>query len=329
MTLDYRTVFISDAHLGSRGCQAAALSRFLKYVRCERLYLVGDIVDMWRLRQRWYWPGEHNNVLRRILNQTKHHTDVVFVPGNHDEAARQFLHSDFGGIRVLPYAVHVTADDQRLLVVHGDQFDLVVKHSRFVSMLGGKAYEALIAFNRRYNALRRRLGLPYQSLSKTIKGKVKSACMFISKFEETLAHEAERRGLDGVVCGHIHEPAQRPVGENGKLPTSYFNCGDWVENCTALVEHHDGRLEVINGVEAVDAMLARSEAATGQPDPPPLAELLRSDRGLELGDQWKVTLGHPRPRNTQTDRPTSPLPTPTRTPEPSRNGRPLMPLDRR
>ncbi len=299
MTLDYRTVFISDTHLGSRGCQAAALSKFIKYVRCERLYLVGDIVDMWRLKQRWYWPGEHNNVLRRILNQTKHHTDVVLVPGNHDEAARQFLHSDFGGIRVLPYAVHVTADDRRLLVIHGDQFDLVVKHSRFVSMLGGKAYEGLISFNRRYNTARRMLGLPYQSLSKSIKGKVKSACMFISKFEETLAKEAERRGLDGVVCGHIHEPAARPAAPEDGYDTAYYNCGDWVESCTALVEHHDGRMEVIDGIAAVEAMLAHNEAAAGQPDPPSLTELLRCDRGLELGEQWRVTMGPIRPSRTR------------------------------
>lgn len=288
MTLNYRTVFISDTHLGSRGCQAAALSKFLKYVRCERLYLVGDIVDMWRLKQRWYWPGEHNNVLRRILNQTKHQTDVIFVPGNHDEGARQFLHSDFGGIRVLPYAVHVTADGRRLLVIHGDQFDLVVKHSRFVSMLGGKAYDGLIRCNRPYNAARRTLGLPYQSLSKSIKGKVKSACMFISKFEDTLAHEAERRGLDGVVCGHIHEPAARET--NPRQPTSYYNCGDWIENCSALVEHHDGRMEVIDGIKAVDDMLDEEHAPLGQPDPLSLTELLRSDRGLELGEQWKVTM---------------------------------------
>lgn len=305
MTLDYRTVFISDTHLGSRGCQAAALSRFIKYVRCDRLYLVGDIVDMWRLKQRWYWPGEHNNVLRRILNQTKHQTDVVFVPGNHDEGARQFLHTDFGGIRVLPYAVHVTADDRRLLVIHGDQFDLVVKHSRFVSMLGGKAYEGLIAFNRRYNTARRMVGLPYQSLSKTIKGKVKSACMFISKFEETLANEAERRGLDGVVCGHIHEPAARTLetrSPNHAEPnlgssTAYYNCGDWIENCTALVEHHDGRMEIVDGNKVVDDMLARDRAVLGQPDPPSLTELLRSDRGLEVGEQWRVTLGQDHHKN--------------------------------
>jgi len=294
MTLDYRTVFISDTHLGSRGCQAAALSKFIKYVRCDRLYLVGDIVDMWRLKQRWYWPGEHNNVLRRILNQTKHHTDVVLVPGNHDEAARQFLHSDFGGIRVLPYAVHVTADDKRLLVIHGDQFDLVVKHSRFVSMLGGKAYESLISFNRRYNTARRMLGLPYQSLSKSIKSKVKSACMFISKFEETLAKEAQRRGLDGVVCGHIHEPAARPADPGSGQDTSYYNCGDWVESCTALVEHHDGRMEVIDGLAAVEAMLAQDHSLTGQPDPPSLTELLRCDRGLDVGEQWRVTRGQQR-----------------------------------
>ncbi len=258
MTLNYRTVFISDTHLGSRGCQAAALSRFLKYVRCERLYLVGDIVDMWRLKQKWYWPGEHNNVLRRMLNQTKHHTDVVLVPGNHDEAARQFLHGDFGGIRILPYAVHVALDGRQLLVIHGDQFDLVVKHSRFVSMLGSKAYDSLVRLNGPTTAVRRGLGLPYQSLSKTIKGRVKSACMFISQFEETLADEAKRRGLDGVVCGHIHEPAAREIAHPqhgvaasvspGRPATAYYNCGDWIENCTALVEHHDGRFEVIDGI---------------------------------------------------------------------------------
>ena len=305
MTLDYRTVFISDAHLGSRGCQAAALSKFIKYLRCDRLYLVGDIVDMWRLKQKWYWPGEHNNVLRRILNQTKHGTDVVFVPGNHDEAARQFLHSNFGGIRVMPYAVHHTADDRQLLVIHGDQFDLVVKHSRFVSMLGAKAYDSLITFNRRYNSLRRRAGLPYQSLSKSIKSRVKSACTFISNFEEALAYEAERRGLDGVVCGHIHEPAAREPEVEG---TAYYNCGDWVESCTALVEHHDGRMEVIDGIAAIDAMLCRSQPVVGQPDPPALADLIKADRGLELDGQWRVTLGNLGGRTTRRSQRTRPQP---------------------
>jgi UDP-2,3-diacylglucosamine pyrophosphatase LpxH len=286
MTLDYRTVFISDTHLGSRGCQAAALSKFLKYVRCERLYLVGDIVDGWRLRQRWYWPGEHNNVFRRILNHTKHGTEIFFVPGNHDEGARQFLHTDFGGIRILPYAVHVTADGRKLLVIHGDQFDMVVKHSRLVSMAGAKAYDTLLRINRPYNAARRALGLPYQSLSKSVKGKVKSACMFISKFEDTLIYEAQRRQLDGVVCGHIHQPESRE-----EVQTAYYNCGDWVESCTAVVEHHDGTMEVIDGITTVDDMLAASEQINGQDDPLELAELLRSDRGLDLDEQWRVTLG--------------------------------------
>ncbi len=294
MTLDYRTVFISDTHLGSRGCRAAALSRFLKHARCERLYLVGDIVDMWRLRQKWYWPGEHNDVLRRILNQTRHGTDVVFVPGNHDEGARQFLHTNFGGVRILPYAVHVRADGKRLLVIHGDQFDMVVKHSRLVSMAGAWAYDGLIRLNRPFNAVRRRLGLPYHSLSKSIKNRVKSACMFISKFEETLIYEATRRGLDGVVCGHIHAPEARGVAAGGGASdgdTLYYNCGDWIENCTAVVEHHDGRMEVIDAVAAVDNMLAASQDTAGQPDPLAFADLIRSDRGLELDQQWRVTLG--------------------------------------
>ncbi|MEM9295770.1 MAG: UDP-2,3-diacylglucosamine diphosphatase, partial [Planctomycetota bacterium] len=245
MTLDVRTVFLSDCHLGSRASEARVLSQFLKYTRCQRIYLVGDIIDMWRLRQRWYWPGEHNNVIRRLLNHTKHGTDVVLIPGNHDEGARQFFDSDFGGVRVVPFAVHVTADRRRLLVTHGDQFDLVVRHSRLVSMLGAQAYDMLVMANRRYNALRRRLGLPYQSLSKAVKAKVKSACMFVSRFEEALMNEAERRGLDGVVCGHIHQAEVRTDG-----PVAYYNCGDWIEGCTAIVEHHDGSIQLIDASKA-------------------------------------------------------------------------------
>jgi UDP-2,3-diacylglucosamine pyrophosphatase LpxH len=271
--LHYRTVFLSDVHLGSRYCQAATLSRFLKHLRCDRLYLVGDILDMWRLRQRWHWPGEHNNVVRRILNHTKHRTDVVFIPGNHDEGARQFLHMEFGGVRVLPYAIHHTADGRRLLVTHGDQYDLVVKHSRLLSMLGGAAYEYLIALNRRVNAARRMLGLPYRSLSKAIKLKVKRACTFISSFEEALMREAKDRGLDGVVCGHIHQPECR---EDGSI--AYYNCGDWVEGTTAIVEHMDGTIELIDVSEALTAMDARARKLPLDDELPTLAELINWER---------------------------------------------------
>lgn len=244
--MKYRTVWISDTHLGSRGCRAEALSQFLKQLRCERLYLVGDIVDMWRLKNRWYWPGHHNDVIRRLLNHARHDCEVIFLPGNHDEAARHFHHVDFGGIRTLPYAIHVTADGRRLLVIHGDQFDMVVKHARLLSMFGGWAYEWLVTLNGPYNRLRAMMGLPYYSLSKTIKYKVKSACKFISKFEETLGDQARHRGLDGVVCGHIHKPE---ILEDTPQGVSYYNCGDWIENCSAIVEHHDGRIELLEHLD--------------------------------------------------------------------------------
>lgn len=244
--MKYRTVWISDTHLGSRGSRAQALSHFLKHLRCERLYLVGDIVDMWRLRQKWYWPAAHNDVIRRLLNHARHHCEVIYLPGNHDEGARHYHHVDFGGIRTLPYAIHVTADGRRLLVIHGDQFDLVVKHARLMAICGGHAYEFLVTANHYYNALRSLMGLPYYSLSSTIKLKVKSACKFISKFEQTLLEQAQDRGLDGVVCGHIHKPQ---IIDNGPHQVSYYNCGDWVESCSALVEHHDGRIELLEHLD--------------------------------------------------------------------------------
>jgi UDP-2,3-diacylglucosamine pyrophosphatase LpxH len=247
----YRTVFISDLHLGARGCRAAELSHFLKHIRCDRLYLVGDIIDMWRLKSRWYWPDEHNDVLRRILNHAKHGTEVLFVPGNHDDAARQFHHQEFGGVKLLPYAVHVTADGRKLLVTHGDQFDLVVQHQRWLSKLGALGYELLIALNRYYNILRLKLGKPYWSMSQAVKGKVKGACTFISRFEEFLMREAKRRGMQGVVCGHIHKAELREQKVDGKM-VEYFNCGDWVESCTALVEHADGMLEIVDGLDWSD-----------------------------------------------------------------------------
>ena len=288
MTLNYRTVWISDAHLGSRSAQAAPLSRFIKHVRCQRIYLVGDIVDMWRLRNRWYWPGEHNNVIRRLLNHTKHGTDVIFIPGNHDEGARQFLNLEFGGIRVLPYAIHITADGRKLLVTHGDQYDLVVKHSRLVSMFGSTAYDTLVMTNRWINSVRTRMGRPSVSLSKAIKMKVKRACMFMSRFEEALIHEARNKGMDGVVCGHIHKPEIRT--EDG---IEYYNCGDWIESCSALVEHHDGRMELYENHEAIErALEAADHSRPVMPDEPALHELIAYDR-LSDHDPVPLTFGAP------------------------------------
>ncbi len=299
MTLRYRSVFISDTHLGSRASQAAILSRFLKHARCETLYLVGDIVDMWRLRQKWYWPGEHNNVVRRLLNQTKHGTDVVFIPGNHDEGCRQFVGLEFGGVRIEPYAIHRTADGRKLFVTHGDQFDLVVRHHRVISKLGGKAYEYLVRLNVHYNAGRTLMGLPQHSMSKAIKLKVKKACTFISDFEDALEREAKHRKLDGVVCGHIHQAMLREDG-----PVAYYNCGDWVEGCSAIVEDTDGTMRLIDAEAelATLPMEAPANASRGQTpgtaddhdelgEPLPLEELISVSRLFEQnhGKQSKAT----------------------------------------
>ncbi|MEN0020206.1 MAG: UDP-2,3-diacylglucosamine diphosphatase, partial [Planctomycetota bacterium] len=247
--LSYRTVFISDVHLGSGGCRAAQLASFLKHIECERLYLVGDIIDMWRLKQRWYWPEKHNRVVTRILKLAKRGTHVTLVPGNHDEHARQFAGLRFGDVEVLREAHHTTADGKRLLITHGDQFDLVVKHARLLSVLGSWAYDTLVVLNKHFNRIRKLLGLHYWSLSHFLKMRVKSACTYIAQFEDTLVDEAAKRGFDGVVCGHIHKPEVRRA--HGDTTTDYFNCGDWIENCTALVEHDDGTIQLIDGVAVV------------------------------------------------------------------------------
>lgn len=274
----WRTVWISDTHLGTRGCQAEELSLMLKHIRCETLYLVGDIVDMGRLRQRWYWPARHNDVVRRILTHARHGTRVVFLPGNHDDAARQYLHLQFGGVRILPHVEHTTADGRRLFVCHGDQYDLVVTHSPMLASLGAVAYEWLLRLNRLYNWGRRKCGKPYLSLSQAIKGRVKQACTFISRFEDALVREARRRGVDGVVCGHIHKPEIRTALQG----VTYYNCGDWVESCTALVENHDGRLQLLDGLAFAEhwrqALDGHERDAEG--DTEPLSFLMPDQFGL-------------------------------------------------
>ncbi len=235
-------MFISDVHLGSSGCQAKRVARFLKRIECKKLYLVGDILDMWRLKQRWYWPAEHNEVVRRILKMIKNGVEVIYIPGNHDEAMRQYYGLEFGGVKVEPYVIHETMKGERFLVTHGDQYDLVVKHSRLLSVMGSIAYEWLIRINTVYNSVRQLLGYKYWSLSHFIKLKVKHACTFVSRFEVTLAAEAKRRGVDGVICGHIHQCEAREEGD-----VMYYNCGDWVESCTAIAEDFKGNLILIDG----------------------------------------------------------------------------------
>lgn len=236
----YRAVFISDLHLGTPGCQAEALIDFLKHHSSEALYLVGDIIDGWQLRRRWYWPQSHNDVIQKLLRRARKGCRVIYVPGNHDEFARHFLGHHFGGIEVLEEAVHHTADGRKLWVIHGDYFDAVVQCAKWLAYVGDNLYEFSLRLNRHLNSLRARMGLPYWSLSKYLKHRVKRALNFITAYEEAVATEACKRGLDGVVCGHIHRAEMRMI--NGVL---YCNDGDWVESCSALVEHHDGRLEII------------------------------------------------------------------------------------
>jgi len=236
----WRTLFLSDVHLGTPGCQAGALLEFLKEHPSERLYLVGDIVDGWQLRRRWYWPQAHNDVVQKLLRHARKGCRVVYVPGNHDEFARHFVGHRFGGIEVVDEAVHTTADGRRLWVVHGDYFDGVVRYHRWLAFLGDNLYGFTLRLNRHLNMLRGRLGLPYWSLSAYLKHRVKTALNYVTDFEEAVAGEARRRGHDGVVCGHIHRAGMRDIGG-----TLYCNDGDWVESRTALAERHDGTLELL------------------------------------------------------------------------------------
>ncbi len=242
--LRLRTVWISDLHLGTPGCQAQALLHFLRHVECDTLYLVGDIVDGWQLRRQWFWPQAHNDVVQKLLRKVRKGTRVVFVPGNHDEFARKYLGTSFGGIEVLGDVIHTLADGRRLWVTHGDHFDGVIQIAKWLAHLGDWAYTRALQANHALNSLRARLGLPYWSLSRYLKLKVKRALAYVDDFERAVAREAKARGLDGVVCGHIHHAELRDI--DGTL---YANDGDWVESLTALGEHADGRLEVIDWTE--------------------------------------------------------------------------------
>jgi UDP-2,3-diacylglucosamine pyrophosphatase LpxH len=241
----YRSVFISDTHLGTRGCRSDFLAHFLGSFTTDHLYMVGDIVDGWRLKKSWYWDEMHDEVVKLVLRHASHGARVLYIPGNHDEMFREWLPLglELGGVRLVGEAEHVTADGKRLLIIHGDQFDSVVRYAKFLAFLGDWAYNAALTINRYFNAVRRQLGYPYWSLSQWAKRQVKEAVKAIDRFEDALAGEAKRRHFDGVVCGHIHHAEMRHV--DGVL---YLNTGDWVESCTALVEHHDGHLELIDWV---------------------------------------------------------------------------------
>jgi UDP-2,3-diacylglucosamine pyrophosphatase LpxH len=246
-TRRYRAIWISDVHLGTRGCKAAFLLDFLRHTDSEFLYLVGDIVDGWRLRRSWYWQQLHNDVIQKLLRKARKGTKVVYVPGNHDEMLRDYLDLHFGGVFVTGEAMHQTAAGKRLLILHGDEFDGVVRYARWLAFLGDRAYSIALVLNHWFNKVRLRLGYPYWSLSAFLKHKVKNAVNYIGDFEKAVAAEAKRRGADGVVCGHIHKAEMREI--DGIL---YCNDGDWVESCTALVEDDTGRLEILHWAQIRD-----------------------------------------------------------------------------
>jgi UDP-2,3-diacylglucosamine pyrophosphatase LpxH len=252
----YRTVWISDIHLGTRGCNAELLVDFLRSIECETLYLVGDIVDGWRLRKGWYWPDAHNEVVRRVLKMAHRGTRVVFVAGNHDEMLRDYAGLTFGGVELVLEATHVTADGRRLLVVHGDSFDGIVLYARWLAFLGDTAYGLLLRSNIALNALRRRFKLPYWSLSAYMKKRVKNAVQFVCSYEQAVAREALSRGMDGVVCGHIHCAEIREFEG-----ITYYNDGDWVESCTALVEDAQGCMTILDWASEVAGRAAAEQVA--------------------------------------------------------------------
>ncbi|AKH43365.1 UDP-2,3-diacylglucosamine pyrophosphatase LpxH [Altererythrobacter atlanticus] len=242
----FRTIWISDIHLGTRGCNAEMLIDFLDSVDSDTMYLVGDIIDGWRLKKKFYWPDSHNDIVWRILKRAKRGTRIVYIPGNHDEMFRQFTGLHFGGVEIRRAAFHETADGRRLMVIHGDEFDAVMLAHRWLAFVGDALYTMTMRLNHSVNVVRRRLGLPYWSLSRMAKHKVKNAVEFISRYEEVVARAAAQRGVDGVVCGHIHTAEFRDFDG-----IEYWNDGDWVEGCNALVEHADGTMEILHWADEI------------------------------------------------------------------------------
>ena len=236
----FRSLFISDVHLGARGSQADRLLDFLRVHDADTIYLVGDIIDGWALQANWYWPQSHNDFVQKMLRRVRKGAKVIYVPGNHDEFLRGYYGTHFGGIEVVETAIHHGVDGKKYLVIHGDIFDLVVQNARWLAHLGDRAYDFAIQMNRTVNFFRKLFGRPYWSLSQWAKQKVKNAVNYIGAFEDTLSNEAKRHDCDGVICGHIHFPTIRDMSG-----VRYMNCGDWVESCTALVEHHDGQFEIL------------------------------------------------------------------------------------
>jgi UDP-2,3-diacylglucosamine pyrophosphatase LpxH len=249
-------IFVSDLHLGTRSSQDQRFLDFLKSYDTKTLYLVGDLIDGWRLkRSGWYWPQGHNDVLQKLLRKARKGTKIVYIPGNHDEFLRNFLGLKFGGVKIVDRLVHTTVLGKRFLVLHGDQFDMVVRHAVWLASVGDVLYDVALWLNRQINGVRRRLGFTYWSLSAWAKYRVKQAVNYMGRFEEVLVAEARREGVDGIVCGHIHHAAIENYDG-----IAYLNSGDWVESCTAIVEHLDGQFEIIRWLEVAAERPVGAEA---------------------------------------------------------------------
>ena len=241
--MKYRSIFISDVHLGTRSCKAELLNNFLKHNKCDNLYLIGDIIDGWKIQQnKWRWQQSHTNVIRRILGHAKRGTKVFYLTGNHDEFFRPLipygLH--FGNVELLNHACHVGVDGKKYLVVHGDMFDGITRLAPWLTILGDKAYDFVLNLNTHFNSIRRRLGFNYWSLSRYLKQRVKKAVDFIFQFEKNITNYCRKKGYQGVICGHIHSPQIKQIDD-----IIYMNDGDWVESCSALVEHENGEWEIV------------------------------------------------------------------------------------
>ena len=256
----FRTIWISDIHLGAPECQAARVLDFICHHESEYLYLVGDVFDGWRLKKSWRWEQLYNDVIQKILRRARKGCRITYIPGNHDSFARAYTNLDLGGIALRRQATHTTVDGRRLLVMHGDEFDSVVTSARWLAEIGSALYSFVILLNTGFNAVSRRLGFPYWSLSAWLKHKVKNAAMYIDRFEDILAEEARRQQADGIVCGHIHRAGIRDLGD-----VTYYNTGDWVESCSALVEHFDGSMEVLYWPHARPEDLARAKKSAPRP----------------------------------------------------------------
>ena len=266
-----RAIFISDIHLGTRACQADRLLDFLREHPSEYLYMVGDIIDFWSMSRGVYWTTAQNTVVQKVLRRARHGDKVVLIPGNHDEALREHDGTDFGGIQVRNEHIHTTAAGQRFLLIHGDEFDQVTRYHRWVAVLGDMAYNTLVRINTSLSWVRRRLGMSgYWSLAGYAKRKVKTAINFIFDFEDSVIRAVRERGLDGVICGHIHWAALRPMDD-----VTYINCGDWVDSCTAIVEHLDGSLELVEWGNARPAQARQPllDGLEGKPEGAPIVDL--------------------------------------------------------